>query len=182
MSFGTGITFLPGLPYAPPAGDESKDLPRWIMSSCRTYFDQRRGRWPMYFMHQAQKDLKKGHGQAVVSYFEFRLDGPYIQTMTSNETKYTIEINILCISNVDNKFTDEMEMMLGQMASAFGPVIPFYRFGDQPQDTRTQVGCLLLLQEKNESVIISRFNQANPATEIIQASVEGHYEYRRCTI
>lgn len=182
MSFGTGLTFLPGLPYSAPVGDEKKDMPRWIMASCRVFFDQRRGRWPMFFMHTAQKDLKKDSGQAITSYFEFRLDGPYIQQLTANETRYTIEINILCIANVDPKFSDQMEMMLGQMAAAFAPVIPFFRFGDQPQDTRTQIGCLVLLQEKNDSVIISRFNQANPATEIIQASVEGHYEFRLCKI
>jgi len=182
MSFGGGLTFLPGLPFVALSNAEKKDMPRWIMASCRSFFTQRRGAWPMFFMHLTQKDLQKNTGQAILSYFEFRLDGPYIQQLTSNEDRYTIEINVLCISNVDAKYSDEIEKMLGQMAAAFEPVIPLFRFGDQLQDTRAKLGCLTLMQDKREAVIISRFGQANPATEVIQASIEGHYEFRLCKI
>jgi len=177
MPFNTGNLFNgDGLAVIPmPINFETKDLPRWIMASCRHFFHDRRSNFPMYFEHAGTKDLRTDSGGKIVDYFEFRLDGPFMQQQSKKETEYQIEINILCISNTRPKFTDQIEVMVGIAAASFELVVPVFRYGDQPQDDQSYVGCLRLSQDKNEQVRVSRFGQANPDTQVIQASVEGHY-------
>ena len=157
---------------------ETRSIPRWIMASCRHFFHDRRGQFSMFFEHAGSKDLRTDAGGKIVDYFEFRLDGPFSQQHSKNETEYAVEINILCISNLKTKYTDQIEIMVGIAAASFELNIPVFRFGDQPQDDQSLVGCLKLVQGKNEQVRVSRFGQANPDTQVIQASVEGHYTMR----
>jgi hypothetical protein len=153
----------------------NKNLPRWIMASCRKHFWDRRQGIPIYFEHTGDKVLTDSNGKPIRNYCEFRLDGPYEQQNNRIEFEYDIEINILCLSTLDDKYSDLIEQTLGIMAAAFTNCINVYRYGDGVDDDGTRVGTLILQQEKGERINVNRFGQANAATRILQASVEGHY-------
>lgn len=162
------------------------DINRWINASCRDFFNSNRTPnamgalpIPLYFEATGAKNLiDVTTGKPIMDYAEFRLDGPFRQQMTATETWYDIEINILCISLVRDDYSDQLEVTLGVFATAFQYCIPVFKYGDLPQDDQTKIENLILLQDKNEQVRVSRFGQANPDTRLVQGSVEGHYRLK----
>ena len=68
---------------------------------------------------------------------------------------------------------------VGIAAAAFAPAITVLRYGNNnPPDDQSFVGCLQLLQnrERRDFVEINHFGQIDVKTNLMQASVEGHYK------
>lgn len=155
------------------------NIVRWLVASCRAYFKSRQGIYPLFFENTGPKNLIDSNGQPINSYGEFRIEGPYIRYVTTNETWYEVELNILCHTGINAANSDEIERMVGLYAAAFANSIPVMKFGNSEGDDRTvQVGCLILLDNKGEQVRVSRFGQANPDTKLSQASIDGTYRMR----
>jgi len=154
------------------------NIVRWIIASARKYFHTF-SRYPMFYEHTGPKTLTLPNGRPITEYTEFRLDGPYTQQITKRETHYEIEINVLCVTTVDQGNADKIEDVLGSIHSIFSKGnFPVLRYGDSSIDDESHIGCMLLRTDKREEVRVSRFGQANPDTRVLQASVEGHYQMR----
>lgn len=153
---------------------------RWIVASCRKYFDSNRGDVPLFYENTGPKRMLDSSGKPLKSYAEFRIDGPYYRRLSAYETYYDIDLNVLCHTGIDTLYSDEIERMLGIFAVAFTEAIPVYKYGRDVMgvDDSSRVGCLIRLDGKNEAVRVSRFGQANPDTPLAQASVDGTYRMK----
>ncbi len=147
------------------------NLPRWMEASCRAWFDALRQGIPLYFEHTGLRPVQDDK-----SYAEFRFDGPYSVSPSKGTTHHYAEINILCTTYVDRADADTISRLTGVFHSAFRNCIPVYRYGDGPYDDQTYVGAMMISDERGEKVRTSYFGQVNPDTNVIQATVEGHYK------
>jgi len=154
------------------------NIVRWIVASCRTFFNTRKGNYPLFFENTGPKKLQDAQGNPIASYAEFRVNGPYYRKITTTEEFYDVELNVLCHTGINNTDSDEIERMLGTYFSAFAPTIPILRYGNGLSDDQSQIGCLMLYGEKGDQIRVSRFGQANPDTKLAQGSIDGSYRMR----
>ena len=112
------------------------------------------------------------------SYYEIRVDGPYITEVGKNRYDLVSEVNILCSANhaVDNDY-HRIRRMAGLVASLFTEV-HIMKYGDGDDDTGAFLGCAVMIHNprKHERIQINHFGQIDPNVPLMQATVEGHYK------
>jgi len=111
-------------------------------------------------------------------FFEMRTDGPTLREVSKGCYILGLEINILVQSAMNDTNYHTIHQNVGVAAAAFEKGIPVYKKGSGPDDDQSFVGCLQLLQsrESRDYVEINHFGQIDTKTNLMQASVEGHYE------
>ena len=161
---------------------QDPNMPRWIMASCRTWFNAHvQNGVKIFWEYTRHKDVTdKKTGQAIKRYAEFRLNGPFYTLKTSNECWYDVDINVLLTQNLTQGASDEIEDLIGSLFVCFTQSIPIYRFGpaDNVINDSSQIGCLMRMNERGGEVDVSRFGQANPDTLVTQASIEAMYRLK----
>lgn len=144
---------------------------RWIFASVSKHFDDRKGALPLYIegQHRDTKDIK--------DFMELRMDGPFITELSRNYFRLFIEINVLVQSALDDTNYHRIHGNVGLVASIF-TAIEIFKFGTGVDDDDTQLECMRLIQDSpsNERIQINHFGQIEPDIELIQSTVEGHYE------
>lgn len=153
----------------------SPNLPRWLIASCSKHFDNYRGTCFLHFEGNGPRPIDAHAARDHPFWAEFRLDGPYVTQCTKNEEVYDIEINVLLVSVVEDTYAYRIQELMGVFGQAFTPSISVFKYGKEPQDDDSYVGCLQLKTGKGERVIYSNFSQIGPNTSIKQGSIEGHY-------
>lgn len=146
---------------------------RWIFASVCKHFDSKRGTLPMFV--EGQQRATRG----VQDFIELRLDGPDFNESSKNYWKAYIEINILIQSSMTDGDFHKIHRTTGLVSAAFVSSIPVYKYGSAPLiDTGAHIGCLDIVDNKfdKERIKVRHFGQVNPDTQLMQASVEGHYE------
>lgn len=144
--------------------------PRWIFASCTKHFYALRGGIPMYIEGE-----KKVIGSSA-SNFELRMDGPRFTEIAHNQFYVFVELNILVSCPRSDTNFHEIHKNVGIAAKAFTG-IKLYKYGTAVVDDGTLFGCLNLKQKwRNDSLEINHFGQVGPAKDLLQASVEGHYQ------
>lgn len=111
-------------------------------------------------------------------WLEFRLDGPFYKHYTKDHYRADVEINIL-IAQLDSKTPYRIHKMCGIVEAAFHNNIPVYRYGDitdNIQSDGSHLGCLVMQAGPKETVRKSFFGKVRPDSNLMQASVEGHYQ------
>lgn len=156
------------------------NMVRWITASCRSHFNDRKMDIPLFFPNVGSKRLQDELGKPISLYAEFRVDGPYYQKMNAKEERYDVDLNVLCQAGINTGDSERILYALGIFSAAFTDVIPVFRFGRDTDgvDDQSLIGCLIRNDEKNEAVRVSQFGQANPDTQLAQASVDGSYRMR----
>lgn len=145
-------------------------LPRWVAASINKHFSDRKRGYFCYIEGQDRVDLRQDR-------FEVRYDGPYIQETSKNYFQVNVEINVLVTTIKDQIDGYKDKKMVGVAAAAFTNEIPVYKFGDTVGvDDSSLVGCLVLKTSGREQIIISNFGLIQPSANIIQSTVEGHYQ------
>lgn len=155
------------------------DMVRWIVASCRYFFNERRNSIPLFFENTGPKTLLDSQGYPTKTYAEFRIEGPYFKQNNAVEVQYDVIINILVHTGINVIDSDEIERALGLFASIYVNAIPVFRYGNRLGDDQTYVGCLQTLVTKGDEVRVSRFGQANPDTRLAQASIDGSFRMKR---
>jgi hypothetical protein len=150
----------------------NKEWPRWIFASICKHFDARKQGISMYVEGQLRlvDDLQE--------FFELRIDGPNLTEVSHKYWKLYLEVNVLIQSIKDDADFHRDQRLCGIIASAFTD-IPLFKYGGSSVDDGTEsLGCLTLLQDarSKEKITISHFGQIEPNTNLIQSTVEGHYE------
>lgn len=145
--------------------------PRWLFASVSKHFLDRRGDLAFYIEGQERTV------PAPSELLEFRMDGPYETEINKNYWKLFIEVSILIQSTKDGADFHKIHRHCGQVAAAFTS-IPVYKYGDGVDDDQSMFGCLTLVQDigKRERIQINHFGQIAPDVQLMQSSVEGHFE------
>ncbi len=154
------------------------NMNRWIMASCRTWFENnKQNNIKIFYEYFKHKDVTEQQ------YAEFRLNGPDYQLITKSEGRYDVDINLLVTQVLNDGNTDEIELLIGSIAVCFAECIPVYKYGsiDNLVNDGSLIGNLVRVNEKNGEVNVSRFGQANPDTLISQASIDSRYTMRLFT-
>ena len=150
------------------------NLPRWITASCAKHFDAFKGSVFLHFEGSGPRPTPITYPD-LKFWAEFRCDGPYTVPCTRNEELYNVELNVLLCSVVEDTYAYRIQELMGIFGVAFTSTISVYRYGDNPQDDQSFVGCLQLLTTNSERVNFSNFSQIGPNTLLKQGSIEGHY-------
>lgn len=114
----------------------------------------------------------------LTEWFEFRLDGPYYERYTKGHFKANVEINI-AVMQLDSKQPYRIHKLCGMVEEAFQNIIPVYRYGtitDNIQSDGSHLGCLIQQPGVKDGVRKSFFGKVRPDSNLMQATVEGHYE------
>ena len=151
-----------------------ENWPRWIFASVSKHFDDNKQGIPMYIegQHRNTKDIK--------DFFELRMDGPQFTEISKNSWDIYVEINCLVQSAMDDTNYHRIHQNVGIVAAAFTN-IRIFKYGDGPGDDESLIGCLKLIQDKRKRhrLDIFHFGQIEVSTELVQATVEGHYKMNK---
>ena len=153
---------------------------RWIMASCRTWFDTKKlGDLTVFWEYSRHKQIQQ-QKQELQSYAEFRLNGPDYRRVSGNEEWYDVTINVLLTQNLNEGDSEAMEFLIGQVVPCFTNSIPVYKYGkiDDPENDESLIGCLQTIKGRDGEIEISRFGQANPDTLLTQTSIESEYRLK----
>jgi len=147
----------------------NENWPRWIFASVTTHFDDNLGTYEIFYEGQ-----KRNAENYKTDLFEVRMDGPYFLQLSPNLYDAKIEVNLLVQAAMDDVDFHKIHKMVGVAAKGFAKSIPVLQYGDG----EAQVGCLDLMQDRRnrEYLVISHFGQIDPDKQLLQATVEGHYQ------
>lgn len=158
------------------------NMNRWIMASCRTWFENNKlNDIKIFYEYTKHKDIDDHTTKyEIQQYGEFRMDGPDYKQITKNEQWYDVIINVLVTQTLNEGNSDEVELLIGSIAVCFAECIPVFRYGssDNILNDNTQIGVLKRVNQKSGEVNVARFGQANPDTQITQASIESNYRLK----
>ncbi len=150
----------------------NKNWPRWIFASVSKHFYDNRDGIAIYVegQHRDTKDNK--------DFFEIRVDGPYFTEYSKGYWRCYTEVNILVQSAMDNVNFHRIHTNVGIVAAAFTNAIPVYKYGSGDDDDDTLLGCMQLVSDYRgkERIQINHFGIIDKNVNLMQASVEGHYE------
>ncbi len=140
---------------------------RWIMASLHKHFDDNRQGLILYVDGQIRDTRTESE------YIEVRVDGPNFTEISKNNWKIFVEVNVLVSVTMDNKDLHRLVKYIGIVSAAFIDIM-IYKYGDGA----SELGCMRLLQDTgtHERVQVSNFGVIDPAINLQQATVEGHYE------
>jgi hypothetical protein len=156
------------------------NMPRWIMASCRQWFETNKlNGISIFYEYTRHKNIDQNETvHQLPQYAEFRLNGPDYKRLSGNEETYSIEINVLLSQDLIEGQADTMEYLISYLMPCFTSCIPVYRYGDPLLDAANDnslIGGLLITDEKDGQVNIYRFGQANPDTLFSQTALEVGY-------
>ncbi len=146
--------------------------PRWVFASVSKHFDDNTPGLDMFIEGQHRDTRKKK------DFIELRVDGPQITEISKNYFRIYGEVNVLVTSAMDNTNYHRIHESNGIVAAAF-TMIPLFKFGvESVVNDQSHFACWNLLQDtgKRHRVDIFNFGQVDVKSEVVQASVEGHYE------
>lgn len=148
----------------------NRNWPRWIRASTAKWFSDRMN--GLYFYVEGSDSRTKEHRKHI----EFRLDGPFAKELSHNYWQLDIEINLLVSTIRDDSDLYEHERSVGIACEAMTAGIPVWKYGDGPDDDPiSQLGCLLLIPDNRERIIVSNFGLIKEDSRILQSTVEAHY-------
>lgn len=151
----------------------NENWPRWIFSSVTQHFDVNLGDYDIFY--EGQKRNAENYQTDLI---EVRMDGPIFNQLGPTEWLAKIEVNLLAQSAIDDHDFHKIHKMVGVAATGFAVGISVLKYGDSIADDESLIGCLDLIQDSRsrEYLVVSHFGQLDPDKQIMQATVEGHYE------
>lgn len=151
-------------------GNINSNWPRWVFASVSKHFQVSTG-LPVFIEGQ-HRDTRKEK-----DFIEVRMDGPQFTEVSKGYWKIYGEVNILVTSAMDTNNYHRIHQSVGLVAAAF-TMIHLFKYGTGVDDDQSHWGCWNLLQDtgKRQRIDIFHFGKVDVKSEIVQASVEGHYE------
>ena len=148
---------------------------RWIFASVSDHFSTR-STLPLYIegQHRNTAELK--------DYLELRMDGPTWNEASKGYFIGSIEINVLITTAVDEEDYHRSHQFAGEVQTAFTKSIDVFKYGCNPQDDQSYLGCLTLKQSRpdRDFVELNQFGIIGINAPLVQATVEGHYKITFC--
>jgi hypothetical protein len=147
---------------------------RWCFASVSEHFTKNVQTLPLFIEGQ-QRDTR---GEK--DFLELRMDGPQFTELSKGYWRIYGEVNILVSSVMDVTNYHRIHQSVGIVAAAFTDIVIF-KYGNYPGDDNTVFGCWKLIQDKakRQRVDIFHFGRVDVKSQIVQATVEGHYEMHK---
>lgn len=116
----------------------NSNWPRWIKASVVDHFSS------ILDSNVLLVDGQRRSATQANDRYELRFNGPNISQKTRNEYRLGYTINLLIVSSSNELDIYQMERYKGLGANAFSVSIPVYKYGPDPDDDQSMVGCLNL--------------------------------------
>lgn len=107
---------------------------------------------------------------------EIRINGPFTQEQSRGYHRVLVDANVLLSSRYDDsKNGYALHKFLGLFHEAMDMVIPVFKFGLEPGDDESQIGCLSPRAGKNDSVRVIHFGQIEKTDRLKQSMVDARF-------
>jgi hypothetical protein len=150
---------------------------RWIFASLATYLKQVAvdNRLAVMVEGLDERSTEFMHASDRV---EIRITGPFIREVSHDYWRLNVDANVLVTSRFDGpdaKTRYTFTQIAGIFQAAMEAAIAVYRYGNQPGDDETLVGCLSPLAGRHDAVKVFHFGQVNSASGLRQSMVDAKY-------
>jgi len=151
----------------------NRDWPRWVFASVVSHFDNGKDSTTALYVTGEQQDLRND-----TNLLELRMDGPALNEPSKDYWHLYIEVNVLVQCVVSDTDAHVIHRYAGQVAALMDEGIIIYKHGTGAGDDGTALGCMIPVSDVRgrKKIQINHFGQIHPATKIMQATVEGHFE------
>ncbi len=152
--------------------DYNPNWSRWIKASVSRHFKPCNvDNNVAYYVEGFERDTN-----GKTEWIEFRIDGPYLKEQTKGSWVLNVEVNLMIVVNLNPKNIYRIEEIEGEIVSKFFDCLDVYKLGQKESDDNTVLGCLKLIQQGRERVIVTNFGVVKPDIRQMQKSIEGHYK------
>jgi hypothetical protein len=107
---------------------------------------------------------------------EIRMSGPFTRKLSPHYYVLNVDINLLFTSRyeVDGNQYDILDAV-GVFHEALDSPVPILRYGDQPGDDQSLVGCLLPRRDRNDAVRVFHFGQTDQTNRQKQVMIDARF-------
>jgi hypothetical protein len=107
---------------------------------------------------------------------EIRINGPFVREPSHHYFHLYVDVNVLLTSRYDEtKNRYAILKFAGLFQEAMDTPINVYRYGSEPGDDQTFVGCLTPRRGVHEMVEAFQFGQVDPTDALKQTAVDARY-------
>lgn len=113
---------------------------------------------------------------------EIRINGPRIQEQSHNSYYFEVDVNMLIHSHMDGDLDSPYSgtNIAGTMAQRASEPIPVFKYGAQPGDDQSQIGCLVLKDGPKDGINVFHFGEINSEDRLRQLGVDCSYYMDIC--
>ena len=149
---------------------------RWLFASVATYLKQVAEEENVSVMVEGLDERSTPFMEAS-DRVEIRITGPFTREPSRNYYQLRLDVNVLISSRFDgpDKNRYAFTQLAGLFHEAMDGAIAIYKFGNQPGDDETFVGCLSPLSGRNDAVRVLHFGQINATDGLRQSMVDARY-------
>jgi hypothetical protein len=107
---------------------------------------------------------------------EIRMSGPFTKELSKDYYELGVDINLLFTSRYEvNQNQYDINRTVGTFHAAMDDAIPILRYGDQPGDDESLVGCLLPRDGRNDAVRVFHFGQTDQTVRQKQVMIDARH-------
>jgi hypothetical protein len=149
---------------------------RWVYASCSTYLKAVADANQLPALIEGIDDRTTSFMEQSER-IEIRVNGPYTQELSHGYYRLWTDVNVLLTSRFDRPWKNRHVFLnhAGLFHEAMDQPIHVYRYGSQPGDDGSYVGCLHPRPEPGESVRVLHFGQIDATDRIRQSAVDARY-------
>jgi hypothetical protein len=144
---------------------------RWIFASVAKHFDESKGDIGLFIEGETRDSANQINEGA-----ELRMNGPFINNPSGGYWVLDVDLNVLINTLIDEGDSHKSWRMAGVFINAFKFNIPVYRYGDQPDDDGTFLGCLQLRQDRGDDLVITNLGEISPDIRMNQMTISAIYK------
>lgn len=154
----------------------NKNLARWVFASLSVYFKSITDSLNLPLLVEGVDEREPEKMQE--DHVELRVNGPFVKEVSHGCWRTWIDINLLLVNRMmmSTKNAYDIVQWGGVFEQAMAERIPVYKYGSNPEDTGTLLGCLTGRKGSSESVRLIHFGQVNKVDRIRQAIIDARYE------
>lgn len=155
--------------------------PRWIQASVADHFKTTANSEGFASLVEGLEERTTVF-QESTNRLEIRINGPFVRQVSANYYHFDVDVNILILSHMDGT-SDSVYRgtnIAGKMAERANEPIPVFKYGGQPEDDQSQIGCLLLKDGSKDGVKVFHFGEINAEDRLRQAGVDCSYNMDIC--
>ncbi len=154
----------------------NENLARWVFASISVYFKSIADglSLPLLVEGVDEREPEKMREDHV----ELRVSGPLVREVSQGCWRTWTDINILLTNRMLMSQEDAYGIARwgGKFEQAMTNRIPIYKYGPDPGDDSSLVGCLTQRKGVSESIRLVHFGQISRVDRIRQSMVDGRYE------
>jgi hypothetical protein len=154
----------------------NENLARWVFASVANYFSTVVTGIDLPLLVEGVDEREPEEMQE--DHAELRVNGPFVRELSKNYWRIWVDINILLTNmmSMSQKNAYNIAQWGGTLQEVMLEPIPIYKYGSDPGDDDSLIGCLTLRRSRGDSVRLIHFGQISREDRIRQAVVDGRYE------